>query len=210
MHRHGSVIIPLADKVTVTASGRFEVTEPIDGILAEFARRLATTAGGTGALEEIHRELKAIAQNQSIISQERDELARLHAGGCMRFVARVEPADFHAFAAILINGNRNAAAAALGVPPRAFYNRVKRWATRGEAYRQLYSLYKQLKPAFKSIKLSLEQIQQFSPDVLRQVASQDYPAILRQVLEALARQNPENWETVKREVLEVIREEVSG
>jgi len=38
--------------------------------------------------------------------------------------------------------------------------------------------------------------------------NRDYPTILRQILEALAEQNPENWSEVRAEVVEIIKEEV--
>jgi hypothetical protein len=39
--------------------------------------------------------------------------------------------------------------------------------------------------------------------------ARDYPTILREILEALARQNPKNWAEVRAVVVGIIREEVA-
>ena len=206
MHRHGSVIIPLADKVTVTASGRFEVTEPIDGILAEFTRRQAATAANLPkVIEGIHRKIEADAHDRNVLRQERDELAKLHADGYMKFLTKIAPTDFQAFAAIMVHGTRNAAVKALGTARRTFYTQVDRWQHMGPEYSKMYQLAKWRNAANRSVKVPLDVALRLTgiPDDIR-----DYPALLQQILEALALQDPYNWRAVNREVSEIIRDEL--
>jgi hypothetical protein len=46
-------------------------------------------------------------------------------------------------------------------------------------------------------------------DKIAAADSRDYPTILREILEALAEQNPKNWVEVREEVMAIIREEVA-
>ena len=69
-------------------------------------------------------KLEAVARGDFELRSENDELRRLQEEGFFKFALRVEPKDFRAFAAIMALGNRRAAAKALELPVRTFYDRV--------------------------------------------------------------------------------------
>jgi hypothetical protein len=122
-------------------------------------------------------------------------------------------------------GNRKAAADFLEVPHRSFYDRVEKWASRGKDYQRLYRFVEWRKKVGRKIMVPLgDSVQSGEPsdnaenpatvaavaDKIATAGNQDYPSILREILEALAEQNPENWAEVRGELMEMIREEVGG
>jgi hypothetical protein len=171
----------------------------------------------------IHRGLAAVARGDFELRKENEELRTLQGEGYFKFALRVEPDDFRVFAIIMALGNRKAAADFLDVPHRSFYDRVDKWSERGKDYRRLYRFVEWRKKVGRKIVVPLGDSMQSgepsdepeNPQTVEAVAdriatadSRDYPTILREILEALARQNPKNWAEVRREVAELIREEV--
>jgi hypothetical protein len=120
-------------------------------------------------------------------------------------------------------GNRKVAAEVLKVPVRTFYDRVRKWSLRGVEYHRMARLIGWRKRTGGRIRVRLEDsVQSGEPNdeaenpvpvgaVLESIATadtRDYPAILRQVIEKLEAQNPSNWRRVRRELIEMIKEEV--
>ncbi|MCL4181129.1 MAG: hypothetical protein KJ072_25715 [Verrucomicrobia bacterium] len=174
-------------------------------------------------IEQIHRKLDAIAQGEHELKAENEELKRLAVDGQLRFVQRVDAADYVAFAFILALGNRGAAAHRLRIPARSFYDRVNTWRTGDRDHRLMFRLIEWRKAVGRKITVRLGQSLQFGgsgdePDnpvtlnsVLDTIAAQGSDGredLLRQVLEALSDQNPRNWQSVRNELISIIRDEI--
>lgn len=175
------------------------------------------------AMQRFEGKLDAVASGNLQLLKENGELRALHRDGFFKFALRVDPEDFRAFAAIMALGNRKAAAEALELTVRTFYERVERWNLGGAEYQRMARLAGWRKRVGRRIKLRLEDsVQSGEPNddaenpvtvgaVLESIATadtQDYPAILRQVMETLEAQNPGNWAEVRQELVEMIKEEV--
>jgi hypothetical protein len=174
-------------------------------------------------LGDIRRDVAAVARGDFELRRENEELRTLHQEGFFKFALRVDGNDFRDFAAIMALGHRRAAADFLRVPRRSFYDRVGKWAFRRKDYQRMWRLVEWRSRTGRKITVRLEDsVASGEPSdtpenpvtigaVLDHIAAadnRDYPTILRQILEALAEQNPENWSEVRAEVVEIIKEEV--
>ena len=146
----------------------------------------------------------------------------MQGAGLFKFALRVDVEDFQAFATVMALGNRKAAAEFLDVPLRTFYHRVDGWQARGKDYQRMFRLVEWRKATGRKIQVRLEDSILSSeaegaenPETIASVlgkmrgdASDSYPEIIRQVLQALREQNANNWEGVREELVEILGEEV--
>lgn len=217
--------IPLAQCAAPDGPGEFRVTRSIQPMLERFAAGLTSGKALVRTVEKIGRDLEAVAQATYQLRQENEELKRLQAEGFFKFAVRVDGADFRAFAVIMALGNRNAAADFLKIPPRSLYDRVEKWQTLGRDHQRMFRLVEWRKRSGRKLKVRLEESLQSgdagelaeNPETLQEmidqlkgndVDSRDYPAVLRQIMEALQSQNVRNWQSVRDELIEIVREEV--
>lgn len=168
---------------------------------------------------------EAIAKNEYELRQENAELRELAKNGFLRFATRVEADDFRAFAAIMLTGNRNQAAQALTTPQRSFYDRVESWLSRGPDYRRMYRMADWRKKSGRKIKVRLDdsllgteiEDQAENPETIRDVLAamrdktdaKNRDDLLRDILQAMARQNAQNWPSIQAEVIGLLKEELS-
>lgn len=175
------------------------------------------------ALSGIQREIAAVRKNFREISQENEELKQLQAEGFLKFAVRVSGADFQAFAVILALGNRKAAADFLAVPHRSFYDRVKKWSSQGPDYRRMLRCIEWRKAVGRKLKVRLDgSVQSGEPgkvaenpqtigEVLSKITQDGGDSrenLLREVLGALENQNGGNWQSIRKELVGLIKEEV--
>jgi hypothetical protein len=173
-------------------------------------------------LARIERRIDDVAQGNFELRQENCELRRLQSEGLFKFALRVEPEDFHAFAAVMALGNRKAAAKFLEVPQRTFYDRVDRWAQMGPDYVRMLRMMDWRKASERKMVVRLgESLLSGATDAaenpetleavlatMKQRGSGDHPDVLRVVLQALKEQNAENWVAVRKELVEILEEEI--
>jgi hypothetical protein len=225
LKRQACIHIPLLGSLRLETGGCLGIVKPVQPALEEFVRQ-ATEGRGLGqAVLRMDRNLEAVAKRDYALAAENDELRQLKAGGAFEFAVRVGPDDFQAFATIMALGNRKAAAEFLKVPYRSFYDRVDKWSARGRDYLRLVRWIEWRKASSRKIKLRLEDsVQSGEPndrpenpetisDVLDTISAadnRDYPKILADVMQALKTQNPKNWAAVRDELVDMIKEEVSG
>ena len=189
---------------------------PESAVLREMRGMIRTVESMAGGL-------KAGAKNQSELRKENEELRQLNKEGYFNFAVRVKGEDFLAFAVIMALGNRKAAADHLQMPHRSFYDRVNLWARGSKDHQRMFRLIEWRKKTGRKILVRLEDsVQSGEPNdepenpvtvaaVLEGIAvsdQRDYPAILREILEVLANQNPKNWELMKGEALDIIHDEL--
>ncbi|MHB8521871.1 MAG: hypothetical protein ACYDH9_14070 [Limisphaerales bacterium] len=222
--RHRSALIALAPFLALESGGQFKAVRPMEPRWHRFSQILAASDGLAATVARIGRDLEAVARGNYALRNENEELRTLQQEGFFKFALRVEGEDFRAFAVIMALGNRKAAAGFLNVPHRSFYDRVERWRSRGPDYRRMWRFVEWRKQVGRKMKVRLEDsIQSGEPsdgaenpvtvgalvERISEADNRDYPAILRQVLEALAEQNPQNWAQVRAELTELLKEEVS-
>jgi hypothetical protein len=189
----------------------------------EAVRRLRAECELRAMLMRIDRNIEAVARNQYELRKENEELRQLNKEGYFNFAVRVDGEDFLAFAVIMALGNRKAAADHLKVPHRSFYNRVDQWAARGKDYQLMLRYMEWRKRSSRHLKVALNPSLQSGEsddqpenpetmaDVLEEVKAADhksYPTLFAEVLQALERQNTGNWMAVRKELVELIKEEV--
>ncbi len=176
---------------------------------------------GIGALRD---RTEAIAKNDYDLRRENDELSDLAQKGFLRFAARVEADDFRAFAAIMITGNQHQAARELGIPSRTFYDQVAKWSEKGADYRRMKRMVGCLKKANRKIKLPLNDSllgteikdQSENPETARDILENmrqktdtaNYEDVLHDILSAITRQDAENWQAVRDDVMDVLKDEL--
>ena len=208
---------------------------PLDAIhsvhadVRDLKTRMSPLPGAVALLgkgvETVRLNIEAIAKNEYELRQENAELQRLQAEGYLKFAAKVNGGDFTALIYNMALGNRKKAADALGIPHRSFYDRVNKWLEMGSEYKRMFRLVEWRKNVGRQLKVRLEDSllsgepngSAENPETIRdvmtrmkdqEVDSRDYPAILRDILEAMSKQNPANWRSVNKEVLEIITEEL--
>jgi hypothetical protein len=176
-------------------------------------------------LGKIEHHIEAVAHQQFELLKENEELRRLNKEGYFNFAVRVEGQDFLAFAVIMALGNRQAAAVHLGIPTRTLYSRVSQWAKRGRDYQLMCRYMEWRKRSARHLKVDLNPSLQTgesdgqpeNPDTMGDVlteiqaaaASESYPTLLADVLQALERQNTGNWQGVRAELVSIIKAELS-
>jgi hypothetical protein len=224
LQRQRCAFVPLCSCLALAGAGRFTATGSIQPILDRFSQGLAEGKGLVKTVEKMGRDIAAVAQGNYELRKENEELRTLQKEGFFKFALKVDGEDFRAFAIIMALGTRKAAADFLKVPHRSFYDRVEKWTSRGKDYQRLYRFVEWRKKVGRKITVRLEDSVQSgepndepeNPETIEAVAdkiaaadSRDYPTILREILEALAEQNPKNWVEVREEVMAIIREEVA-
>jgi hypothetical protein len=196
----------------------------LEKMFAEFGRQVENGNGFARMMQQINSKLDAIAIGASELRRENKELKEMQGAGLFKFALRVDGEDFQAFAAVMGLGNRKAAAEFLRVPLRSFYERVDGWKTRGRDYQRMFRLVEWRKATGRKIRVRLEDSLQSGDgsdaenpetlgDVLAKMREQGpddmaYDDILRQVWQALQEQNADNWDAVRRELVDILREEL--
>ena len=225
LRRNHCVSVPLSAALTLGERGRFSVKMPIDGVLAEFDRRLVERGSAlVKTVEQLRDDMRAVAKGSYELRQENEELRRLAADGYLKFARTVDPVDFSCFIFILAYGDRAKAARVLNMKQRTFYERVDGWATRGSVYERMLALVKCRKESLSKGTVPLGASVQSggtseaeNPETIqavldrvhgRNVAQRDYPDVLREILNALVEMNAKNWSAIRTELIEGIREEV--
>ena len=174
--------------------------------------------------EKHDRNLQAVAKNQFELLKENEELRRLNKEGYFNFAVRVKGEDFLAFAVIMALGNRKAAAEHLNIPARTLYSRVSHWMKRGKDYQLMCRYMDWRKRSSRHLKVDLNpslqtgesEGQPENPDTMGDVLTEiqaaadnkSYPALLSDILQALERQNAGNWQSVRAELIEIIKAEL--
>ena len=224
VHRSSSLLISCSAALAVEAGGKLRVIRPVGPLLQDFTNRRAEGPGLVKTVEAIGRDIHAVATNTYDLRRENDELRALADGGFLKFATRVDADDFRAIAAIMLMGNPSKAANALDIPSRTFYDRVNSWKDRGPDYVRMYRMYRSRKTAGRKISVRLEdsllgtevEDQRENPETIGGVIdamrnktdNRDYAELFRDILEALARQNSQNWQKIQAEVIGILREEL--
>ena len=175
-------------------------------------------------LETVRHNTEAIAKNEYELRQENTELRILVEAGFLRFAVRVDAVDFRAFAAIMLTGNRYQAADSLQIPQTTFWKKVETWPARGTDYKRLYRMIEWRKKTGRKIKVRLDDSllgtlvkgKAENPQTIRdvQASMQDQTdeksrdELLRDILQAIASQNAQNWQSVRAELIEILKQEV--
>jgi len=174
-------------------------------------------------LDTVCLNTEAIAKNEYELRQENTELRVLAEAGFLRFAVRIDAVDFRAFAAIMQTGNRRQAAETLQIPERALYRRVDTWPARGADYKRMYRIIEWRKKTGRKIKLRLDDSllgtgveRAENPVTIREVLEhmrdkadeKTRDELLRDILQAVSSQNAENWQSVRAELIDILKDEV--
>lgn len=178
----------------------------------------------TQRFDGLDQNIAAIATNQTELQRANEALCTLANEGFLRFATRVDAKDFQAFAVIMLTGNRNQAASDLGIPQRTFYDMVNAWPARGPDYQRMFLLVQWRKKSGRKIRVRLEDSllgtevkdQAENPETIRDVsafiqdktAAEDRDNLLRDILQAIASQNVDNWKDIKTELISILKEEL--
>ena len=167
---------------------------------------------------------EAIARNDYELRQENTELRDLANEGFLRFATRIKADDFRAFAAIMLAGTKNKAAKELEIPHRSFYDRVESWLSRGSDYRRMHMLVDWRKKVGRKIIVPLGDsllgtetgnhadnpatIREILDAMRDQADGNDRDAFFRDILQAIASQNAQNWQSIQSELIGLLRERI--
>jgi len=231
--RMGQVVGDIHKKLAAVESGirdirdlkRSEVSDSPRVVLENIHREvIAGRVENRHGFEKVSNSMDAVAQGNHELRKENDELRRFHKEGYFKFALIVDAEDFQAFAAIMVFGNRKAAAERLKIPFRSFYDRVKKWAARGKEYQLMMRYIEWRKRSGRHIKLRLEESVQSgesggypeNPETLYEILETGLKTsdnanranLLADILNALQAQNPKNWMKVRDELVQIIQEEL--
>ncbi len=224
IHRQGCALLPCSVSLAIEADGSLRQTASIEPLLTDFIKRHTAPDTMSKTIESFGRNLEAVATEKRDLRRQNAELQALLDNGFLKFVTRVDATDFQALAAILLTGNRHSAAQALNIPTRTFYDKIAEWPSRGPEYRRMYRLVEWRKKHGRKITVRLEgslldagkSDEPENPQTIAAIldtmrdksASGGKDALLKDIFEAIANQNPENWQDIQKEVLSILREEI--
>ncbi len=225
LQRQKAVFIPVSHTLALVGSGLFKPTNSIQPILDRFTQGLTEGKELGKTVEKIGRDMDAMAKGQYELRKENEELRQLHTSGFLKFSEKVNAKDFSDFAAIMVKGNRKAAAESLNIPYRSFYDRIAKWSMMGPDYKRIINLVAWRKKAGRKIIVRLpdsvlgtaKKNQPENPVIIKDIDQsnkdraaneKDHSELLREILIALAEQNPQNWQNIRKELVEIITDEI--
>jgi len=154
--------------------------------------------------EHLDKRLDVVADEMGELREENEDLKAMQAEGLFNFVNKVDPDELRVFFAILKYGDQSKAARALGIKDSTFRDRIRRWRGMAPAYRAMYRLIAWRKAVGRKILVPFNETM-VGPDA---GSGGDRVALLRQILEGLRAMKGSNWDGVRDELEEAIREEL--
>jgi molybdenum-dependent DNA-binding transcriptional regulator ModE len=179
----------------------FKASGLIVPMLARFEAKLGMDQKGE-TLVKIHREIGEIRKDFGELRTAKARLEKMLADGMFAFTRKVDAGAFKVLCTILAEGDVAKASRSLGMPYMTLSNVVRSWNKRSEAYRAMADLVKWRKNVGKTETVPLnEQV------LLEKTKSQDQPELLSEVLDGLLSMTEGNWESLSKELAEMLERE---
>lgn len=201
--QHQCAFVALSQTLLLREEGRFEITVDPQPILSRFEQCLVEVQGGKVVLEEVNKNLRAIAKQDYDRVRENEGLKAMQVERFSKLFAQIDGESFRYFFAILNEGNMAKAARVLKISDRTFRDRVERWGQRGKQYQLMLTLVRCRKKIGTKVKVPYD-----DAILYKTVNSNAQFDILRDILDALEEQNPRNWKKVNEELKNVITDEL--
>lgn len=206
--------IALRDIVDLGPDGKLTAKPSAGPLLAEFARRIdcrhvadAAQQGLRqhldGRLDRVEQGVERIGTRVRDLEAENTLLKQHLVSALVRIARRVEPEFFQWVLMILGKGSVSGVARDLGLSGSTFDERLKRYADKGGLHRTLYSLV-----AVRRKGLGAKSVEGFNELFLghQKSGENDESDILRRVLDGLEALNPSNFQSMVRELIELVQE----
>ena len=172
----------------------------IDGLRAEFARRLTQAGGVVPVLEGIKREIadvKAACQENVTVRKRLEEAV---AEGLLKFLGRVDAQSLRVVYAVLAKGDLAKAARELKGKDSTLRDLVGKWNGMGKDYAVLADLVRWRKDTKFKGTVPLNEAA-----LAGQTSNGDYEGLIADVLDGLLMMTEGNWEDKREELAELLR-----
>lgn len=156
-----------------------------------------------GRLDRVERGVERIGNHVRGLEAENALLKQHLVSALVQVARRVEPEFFQWVLMILGKGSVSGVARDLGLSGSTFDERLKRYADKGGLHRTLYSLV-----AVRRKGLGAKSVEGFNELFLghQKSGGNDESDILRRVLDGLEALNPSNFQSMVRELIELVQE----
>lgn len=154
-------------------------------------------------LDKLARSLEPVGERIAQVVSENELLGKRLVDQLAMIAEQVDPTYFRKIMAVLVHGSVRAAARAEGIPNSTYYGYLKEQSARGGLHRKMLELVKIRRRAVGRRKLG-----SFKGDLLLHQGGSGAggdTALLEDVVRALRDQNPDNWEDVRDEVLDLLK-----
>ena len=203
--RHGCAHACLDRLLEVRAGGQLAAVGSIDGLRAEFARRLTQAGDVVPVLEGIKREIADVkaAYQENVTVRKRLEEAM--AEGLLKFLGRVDAQSLRVVYAVLAKGDLAKAARELKMKDSTLRDLVGKWKGMGKDHAVLADLVRWRKDTkFKGTVPLNEAV------LASQTSNVDYGGLIADVLDGLLMMTEGNWEDKREELAELLRPVAGG
>jgi hypothetical protein len=202
--RQGCVHAALEGLVELRAGGQLMAVGSIDGLRAEFGRRLSQARDVVPVLEGIKREIADVKTGYQENLAARKRLEQAMAEGLLRFAGRIDAESLKVVYAVLAKGDLAKAARELKMKDSTLREFVAKWKGRGKDYAVLGDLVRWRKET------KFQGTVPFNEAVWGgQTSSADYGALLSDVLDGLLTMTEGNWEEKREELADLLRPAVA-
>lgn len=194
--------VSLAGNVSLTVSGVQGGCGIVCRHVTDLSRR-ALQQHLDDRFDRVEQEVERIRTNVRELEAENALLKQQLVRALVEVARRVEPEFFQWILMILGKGSVSGVARELGLSSSTFDERLKRYADKGGLYRTLYSLVAVRRKGF-----GVRSVEGFNELFLghQKSGATDESEVLRRVLDGLEALNPNNFQSVVRELIELIRE----
>ena len=203
LRRHGCAHVPLARHLALEEAGRFTVTQPIDGILAEFERQRAERMEKGAMLTGIHRAITAVGETFQEMRTAKERLEQMQAEGLLRFVSTVDPRAFRLFCQVMRDGTIAKASRSLEMADSTLRVEMDGWSRRGNAYATMLDLVRWRKKVKGAVTVPLN-----DAIVHENARAADFEALLAEVFDDLLSMTENNWPDICDDLKERLRPHV--
>ncbi len=205
LRRNCCAFIPLSAALAPGERGTLLATTPIDGILAEFDRVLATRGEGlVKTVENIGRNIEAVAKQNEDLRAAKARLEQMQAEGLFAFAKKIDRETRNIFFSILAKGDVAKASRELDIKDSTLRSKIADWKNRGKVYAALAEFVRWRKAIHGQA--GREVAKRLISGAERDV---DYSALIQDVLVELESFNRDNWEEKCEELADLLRGTVS-
>jgi hypothetical protein len=172
----------------------------VEGMLAEFGKRVASLRDGGGTLRSIHREIAAVRKDFVELRTAKRQLEKMLADGLFAFTRKVDPESFKVLCCVLAEGDVAKASRTLGMADTSVRTIIRRWSGMGKEYRSMLDLVRWRKAVGRKETVVLN-----DNVLLGQAKNAEYPELIADVLEKVTEMTGDNWMEKAGELEEMLR-----
>lgn len=194
----------VGEDVLEWVDGRFQLMVGFeDKVLRAFSSITQVTM--SDLKDHLDNRFDTLGHEYAALKEENERLKGDLASTISHLAKTVDAQFFYWVLTVLAKGSVLAASKALGIPNSSFSGDLKKWAARGGTYQKLYGMIE-----CRQKGVGKRSIESFNDEWIGHQGGADVsdPGLLREMLDVLEDMNEANWESMRNEFIELLKEEV--